>query len=236
MDSASVLRSVILADSRRTLGPSPAPATTVNDAEAAAPNGRHADLRMLVEEDRARGHAEGMKQGLAEAEQRIRDAIGAHEHRLTEQFEAAQVKRGEEAMQRLAVLDGVMQAFLRAHETQRREMEDDAVALALTALTKVLGAETGREQVLAGLVQQGLSHLQSAGHRIRLHPMDLQLLASGADGRDLLARHPSLQWIADPSLERGSCHIDADRGTLDVGLTSQLARIRDIWSRDGAGP
>jgi flagellar assembly protein FliH len=181
--------------------------------------------------DRAEGYAEGLRQGLADASARIASELSSRQRHLEAQFEQAEAKRAAEHARRLASLDGVVQGFAQSRDALVRAIEADAVSLAFEAVCKVLGPESGRGELLSSLVRQGLAKLHGqAVMRIRLHPRDLDELQASSEGRALSARQPGLQWTADPSLQRSSCLLDTDRGTLDASLQTQLGRLAQLWA------
>lgn len=224
-----VLRNAVLSGQRRLLRAPPQVASNIS-AGAAMPAERSKD-----EEARAKGYAEGQRQGLADAAARIADEINARQRHLAAQFDQAEAKRAADHTRRLATLDNLAHTLGQAGDTQLRAIEVSAIALAFEALCRVLGPDTGREPLLARLVQQGLAQLR--GHsllRLRMHPQDLAELPSSTEGQALVERHAAARWVADPTLERGACLLDTDHGSLDASLHTQLARLRELWSHTEA--
>jgi flagellar assembly protein FliH len=62
---------------------------------------------------------------------------------------------------------------------------------------------------------------------VRVAPEDAELLrsAAGKDALDGLAA-ARVEWVADPSLQRGDCVVDTDFGQVDGRLTTRLAELR----------
>lgn len=204
--------------------PTPAPAPSTSDAPAAAP-GFEA------------GHAEGLRQGLADAQARLEREIDGRWQTQRLQAEQAEKRRSEEHAQRLAALDNLLQTVQKALPERFLALERGAIELAYEALCRVCGphaeqqASPDRAGLLADILRQGVYQLRGQPWLgVRLHPRDHAALMASEPGRTLLARHPEVRIQPDASLEPLAAVIESDHGQLDVGLGTQLTRLKDLWA------
>jgi flagellar assembly protein FliH len=227
MEGSPILRDAVLGPVRRTLQGPRLPADLAPATSAAAADGPPSALEECA---RAAGHALGLKQGLAAAAARIDGEIAARQRQLESEYQRAAAELVAEHERRVALLDEMCKAFDRGTQEMLTKVEAHAVALAYEALCKILGPQPERRMVLADLVKAGLKRLEGqALHRVRMHPADIRELRSLFDARAVAAAAP-IPWHADSALEPGSCLVEADRGLLDVSLSGQLERLRDLWT------
>jgi flagellar biosynthesis/type III secretory pathway protein FliH len=246
MNASRVLRSPALGTTRRVLvGPAPvapplrgllAPTAAVS-ADSATTNAGATNIAFDA------GRAEGLKQGLTDAQTRIEHEIETRWQAQKTQWEQAERCRIEEHQQRLGALDAVLQTLQNGMPERFMALERQVVELAYGALCRVCGPHTeqsqpgGRAGLLADLLRQGMQHLR--GHAwlgVRLNARDHTALMASETGRALAERHPQVRFAIDAALEPLSVLVETDHGQLDVSLLTQLARLRDLWARaDDAG-
>ena len=106
----------------------------------------------------------------------------------------------------------------------RRQAEADLVKLALAIARRILHRELAVDpEALRGLAQAALERLQAQEIcRVKVHPSQEPLL------RSLLERHPqarAVEFLADPTLDRGTVVFESDRGNLDASVETQLREI-----------
>lgn len=201
---------------------------------AARPAGPEAESGALQVRERARaeGFEAGLKEGRAEAQRRLEEAIQAAQATAHAEAQAMLRKEAERLTQqwqeRAARLEALPDAVSAAVREHLDHLEREAVGLAFEALCRLLGAQAGRRETLEALVAQALSQVRTRPLRIRLDPADLALLAdAGATSRR--SAHPELQWIADPAVGAAGCVIEAEAGDLDASLRTQLDRLLRGW-------
>lgn len=183
----------------------------------------------------ARGHQEGyeagVREGLKDAQRQITELLEAQVAKLEAQAHAQLDKQTQEHAQRIERMDQLLDSLESAVTARLSELEPQAVALAFEALCKLLGQPSTHADTLAGFVQHGVHQIRhGALLSIKLHPADLALLAQHPDRATLEQRHPGMQWEADAKAARGNCTLVTDRGNLDVGLFTQLQRLRELWA------
>lgn len=231
MNGERVLRSPALGSQRRLLGEAPpssrptVPAPLIASPEPAP----------TAEFDA--GYAEGLRQGLADAQTHLAREIDLRRQALDTQAEQAEKRRQDEQGQRIAALEQLLQTVQKALPERFLALERGAIELAYEALCRVCGPHAeqhtgaGRAGLLADILRQGVHQLRGQPWLgLRLHPRDHDALMASDAGRALLARHPELRVQIDASLEPLAAIIESDHGQLDVSLATQLARLKDLWA------
>lgn len=147
------------------------------------------------------------------------------------QAAVAQLRR--EAMERVnAALETLRAQADRLAEQARA----DAVEIGFQVARRILEAEVRQSpEALFALVRSALRRAgESRRVAVRVAPEDAVLLQSEA-GRAALEGMTAarVEFVADPSLQRGDCLVDTDFGQVDGRLTTRLAEVRRAV--DGAG-
>lgn len=242
--TARVVRNPSLGSQRRLLGPATkvaVPASTGVEAPAAmAAMPVQADAQAVRET--ALGYEEGLRRGMAEASTRIEKELETRWQAHKQQFEQAERRRGDEHTQRLGALDAALKTIQKALPERFMALERQAVELAFEALCRVCGPQSeqadgaDRAGLLVDLVRQGIGQLR--GHALiglRLASSDYTAFMESEPSKALLERYPELRVTVDPSLEPLGCIVESDHGQLDVGLSTQLSRLRELWAQAGDG-
>lgn len=198
---ASVMREAALAEAERIIA----------DARARAES-ESAQLRARAEEE---GRARGLERGMAEGRERGR----------REAF--------DEAKERLAALESAWADGLRAFEARRdgmlveakRDVLDLAIEIGRRVTKRVASTDPS---VAVEQVREALALIARPTRlRVAVHPDDLPALREAMPSlmdRFEGAAHAELR--PDPSLGRGSCVVETDRGgTIDASIETQLERI-----------
>jgi len=102
---------------------------------------------------------------------------------------------------------------------------DTAVTLARQVVRSEL---TQRPECVSQVAQEAVGAvMMSARHlRLRMHPLDLALIDTGA-GEALRTRDVVLQ--ADPALHRGGCVVESDLGQVDARIESRWAQAAAVF-------
>jgi flagellar assembly protein FliH len=241
-----VVRNPPLGQERRALGGSASPAISPSSiapqafALPTAPVPATPSTEAVRESDV--GFDEGLRRGLDEANERIEKELETRWNTHKQQFEQAERRRSDEHTARLAGLDAMLKTIQKALPDRFMALERQAVELAYEALCKVCGpqpeqaAGSDRAGLLVDLVRQGIGQLR--GHAlvgVRLGTADHTAFMQSEASRALLDRYPELRVSVDPSLEPLGCIVESDHGQLDVGLATQLARLREVWAQETLG-
>lgn len=198
---ASVMRDAALAEAERII----AHARAQSEAEAA-------EIRARAAEE---GHAEGLERG------------------LTEGLEQGRRRAFDEAKERLAAIEAAWTDALRAFESRRDSMlveaKRDVLDLAVEIGRRVAKRVARTDPAVAvEQVREALALVTRPTRlRVSAHPDDLPTLRDAIPAlveRFSGAAHAELR--PDPSLARGSCVLETDRGgTIDASIDTQLERI-----------
>ncbi len=179
-------------------------AVILADAEATA--------EAVREQARAEGYAAGYAQGHAEgrihAEAELARAV-ALVHRAAEAAEAI----------RLALL---------------MEAEGQAVALAMAAARRVVGAAAERHaELAAAVVREGVRSTTGRLLRVRVHPDDVEAVTAALEETAPGAGAPV---VPDGAVEAGGCIIDVEGGCVDLRLSVQLDAVERLLVGPGTQP
>lgn len=198
-----------------------------------------------LEEALAQARAEGLQQGreaglqlgLKDAQARLDEATEAAQAAAAAKLERESARLAKQWSERMARLDALVQSFEGQLSRYWGHLEVDAAELAFEVACRVLGDSAARRQLIEDMVAQAMSALRGQALRVRLSDADLALLAEAGEGESagLRARHPGVEWIADPSVQAGGCLIDGEAGTLDARLEVQLQRLLQQWRAGTAG-
>jgi flagellar assembly protein FliH len=161
-------------------------------------------------------------QKIAESYQNgVRDGDSAATQRMGGQVKA-KIDQLSRSIEQLALHRGKVQ----------REAEPELVRLSLAIARRIMRRELSVDpESLLGLVKAGLERIESADvHRVRVHPEHASILAGLLEGA---AR--SVEIAPDPGLPVGAVIFETSRGSLDVGLETQLKEIErgfvDLYPR-----
>jgi flagellar biosynthesis/type III secretory pathway protein FliH len=163
-----------------------------------------ARARTEAEEAYERGLADGLREGTANAEDRIRPALEALA-RVAESLEAA----GKETA---------------------RDRERDLHGLALAVARKLVQREVTADPTLVrDLVGRALDMMPpDAPLEVRLGPDELSTIGPELARLHASGRPAPIQWVADPALERGDFLVESPLRIVD-GRTD--AALRSIYER-----
>ena len=121
-------------------------------------------------------------------------------------------------------------AVLRAHTIDRaydqvREIEHEVVELALAIAARILRRESQMDPLLlTGAVRVALGHLsKTAVARLLVPAQDFPLWADTIEHIPNLSLKPTV--VADERMRLGECKIEAEMGSIDLSIRSQLAEI-----------
>lgn len=114
--------------------------------------------------------------------------------------------------------------FVTLRRRIRQEAEQDIVNLALAIAKKILHRELSIDpHALSGVVKAALERIAIREVQcIRMHPLEVEILRNSLIAAGL---PPSIEIIADGSLEKGAIRLDTVRGELDAGVGTQLQEI-----------
>jgi flagellar assembly protein FliH len=182
------------------------------------------DSAVAFAEGRAEGFREGLEHGRVEAE-----AKGRAEERARN--EAA---RATEVQQRKCNAETTVQNFIRTQEQFQRQMENEAVRLSLAIAARILRREALMDPLLlTGAVRVALGQLsESAKVTLHVPQADLSLWRDAIEHLPNLSKRPVV--VGEDAMELGEARIEAEMGSVDLSLKSQLVEIeRGFFDRIG---
>lgn len=183
------------------------------------------------EPTRAEGFSLGYEEGLAQASQEMEQKLETLKRELVADFAEQSRQR---AKQLAAGVDALRAELIRQQQAcsaELRRIEPLSVALAFEALCKLLGDQTHRRDLLKALIAQGLKAFQlGAPARILLNAQDWQLIADSAPSTWLPQPADDIEISADSSLEPGCCLLQVGRLQLDMSMSTQLDRLKQLWA------
>jgi flagellar assembly protein FliH len=159
------------------------------------------------------------RQASEEVENRIKEA---HQRGFREGEAAATHKMAEQVRIKLEHLGRSIEQ-LALHRTKiQREAEPELVRLALAIARRIMRRElTVDPDSLQGLLKAGLEKIESAeAHRVRVNPEHASTVAALLEG----SARP-IEVTSEPGLPVGAVIFETSRGSIDVGLETQLKEI-----------
>lgn len=171
---------------------------TAASAPAAVEQPTVQDLQAIEQQAREEGRAAGLAEGLAVAEQQLR--------------------------QRMAQLDALYVATTHPLLAFDEQTADELARLAMVVARRVVAHELQlNPELIARAVREAADALPAATRELRvyLHPDDLALV------RALDVAERDWQLLADPSLARGDCRMESERSRLDARVETRLAAVID---------
>lgn len=165
----------------------------------------HAAAHSRLEDAYRRGHADGSHEGFARASQELAPVA--------------------------AVLRGLCEELTAAREHFEADRSRNLYGLALAIARQLLQREVQTDPtVMRDLVAQALDQMPPEGTvDVRLNPVDLAALSSALEELHAAGRGLTLQWIAEPSLERGSFVLESPArivdGRADVALRTLYEKL-----------
>lgn len=174
------------------------------------------------------GSAES-RQTSDEGEQRVREA---HQRGFREGEAAAmQIMAGQVKVKIENLGRSIEQLALHRAKIQR-EAEPELVRLSMAIARRIMRRElTVDPESLLGLLKAGLEKIESAeAHRVRVNPEHASTVAALLEG----SARP-IEVTSEPGLPVGSVIFETSRGSIDVGMETQLKEIErgfaDLYPR-----
>lgn len=206
--------------------PSPAPGQSAADAEAQRRRRQREDAeekarRAIAEKARQQGFESGYSEGHEQGYQ------AGYKEGLEAANAAAELEFNKRLDMTLRPLAELADNFRQALATLDTEVADQLVELALITGRQLAGESlAANPEHILSVVRELLDAdtTLNGKPRLWLHPDDLELVTTSM-GDSLEAS--GWECHADPSLERGGCHVTSAAGGLDASLSTQWKAILD---------
>jgi flagellar assembly protein FliH len=154
-----------------------------------------------------------------EGEQRVREA---HQRGFREGEAAATQKMAEQVRVKIELLGRSIEQLALHRAKIQREAEPELVRLAMAIARRIMRRElTVDPESLLGLLKAGLEKIESAeAHRVRVNPEHAATVTALLEG----SARP-IEVTSEPGLPVGSVIFETSRGSIDVGMETQLKEI-----------
>ena len=161
------------------------------------------------EEGRSQGYDLGYKQGLAAANDRMKEQLTQTSERCN-----AMILASEQEYSRIV-----------------QEAEPQIIELVLAICRKIIVEEVGeRPSAVLAVVREALQRVRDQKQIvIHVSPDDYDfILAARRELQSVIGAEQSLSITADPVLNKGGCLIETSFGTVEAGIDTQLDSIRKV--------
>ncbi|MBC7380680.1 MAG: hypothetical protein H7346_25045 [Burkholderiaceae bacterium] len=162
-----------------------------------------AKVKNIFEQAREAGHEAGMK----DAARQIREEIDAA----------------------MAQIGALAQGLGEARQDLYREIEDTAVEVIFTSVTRILGRAATDRQLAVEMVQNVISQVKDRERLlVRVSPKDYEIVQAALQRSESAGQfHGNFQLVADQLVQLGGCVIESDAGSLDARLEIQIKHLKD---------
>ena len=180
-------------------------------------NGHDADARWLVELDEPAPRHSAADRAADHDKQIYARAYADGQHAAM----AAAEQQSQEQARRLAT---AVAAIAHLRQTVMQRAERDVVRLALAMASRIAHREIRQDPAqIAAIARDAIARLGDRVEAIvRLHPRDLEAVRAAALGE---GEPTTIQIVADPRLDPGSCVVESPAGTVDASIDTQLREI-----------
>jgi flagellar biosynthesis/type III secretory pathway protein FliH len=191
-----------IASDRRVLRAAEVPALQEAEQVLAELRALFVQEELRVDEACERASAQGLAEGLADAQVRARAELADALARLT-----------------------------RAHEDERRRLQQGVASLALEVFHKLLGEVADGERVARLAAQAARELLPARTWRLQVHPTQAAGLRAALQhiDPDDKAGLAGAEIVADAELAETDCRLITEFGSADASLSTQVRRLAGAW-------
>lgn len=178
-----------------------------------------AKAKKLIEQSKLysqTAHANAEREGFAEGKERARDEAVSD---LRKVMESAR---------------DTLKQTRQLHETLAKSMESGLAKLAVKIAEKVISKEVSSDpDVVVAMVRAQLEKMKDRDHVIiHVHPEDLHTVKEKKEMFVQFAPQvKTLEIESDSRVDRGSCMVETNLGTVDASITTQLQAIELVFSK-----
>jgi flagellar assembly protein FliH len=190
-------------------------------AHDAAESKRSVELEQRVAQETQRAFEAGRERGRAEGRAAEQEA------------QAASIEAGRERQARQTA--ELVENFVRERDRYLQKVEHEVVQLALAVAARILRREAQMDPLLlTGAVRVALGQLAGSTRvTLKVPPLELDLWEEAIATMPKLALKPVV--VAGEGMRLGDCRMEAELGSVDLGIRAQLAEIeRGFFDRVGA--
>lgn len=145
-------------------------------------------------------------------------------------LEQARAVSSQATDEQIARLISIANVLSQTESRLLERAEDTLVAVAYTAVCRMIADIGLTHDTVAGYVGRAISECCNQGEAltIRLNPQDLELMSQVDHDGNRTAVDAPRQWRGDASVALGGCIVDSAGGTLDARLETQLTSLKEI--------
>ncbi|MFC4291068.1 hypothetical protein ACFOWX_01425 [Sphingorhabdus arenilitoris] len=178
-------------------------------------------------------HIRRLEAQLAALETQLHEGKEALQQRYDQGFEEGQLAKEEEIEEdrtkALAALHSSLENALADFERELSVMHHFAVTVAQTAITKILGDDSHRQQIMKSIIARQFAGLEKQNIlKVTLSKIDFP---NSTDISDLAAQLSISADCINTSAEHdaGACFIELNLGTIDASLDRQLHNLNMMF-------
>ncbi|MFO7955074.1 FliH/SctL family protein [Thioalkalivibrio sp.] len=174
-----------------------------------------AEIEAIEEEARKNGFEAGYAEG--------------HELGQKEAEKAARAREDKKLRETVAALEAVAGGLADPLAEAADALEPELLALVTVLARKVVQSELeSRPEQIRAVLEGALAQLPGRNQEVRVHvnPEDQGLVETYGERADT-----RITWVADPSLARGGCRVEAGAASVDASLERRLQHaIEALWN------
>lgn len=167
----------------------------------------HDQLQESIQQDRESASSEGFERG----------------------YEDGLAKGKADLEQQTANLSDMGVLLQNAINSQWQEIDKLAVEIGFSSLIKFIGDRMGDKAFVSALILEAVQKIRGEKNLcIHISPRDFKLLSGGLDSlRQQLAK-TRVEFQSDTRVEVGGCIVNADHGSWDARLETQVQRLKNV--------
>jgi len=159
-----------------------------------------------------------------EYKQRLGSELAALRQQAMDAGREAGLQQGQQTAEaqykkQLETLRLLLESMQGARQRYIEDIGDDAIEIALAAVTKILGEGFATREAAVAAVQEAMRCCKQRGRLVvKVAPQDFELLNG---------RLSEVELIPDDQVKWGGCVLEGPSGNLDARLETQMQRLRD---------
>lgn len=162
-------------------------------------------IRIQAEEAYQRAYQEGFEKGQNDSYMQQQQLIQAHEQQMRDELEALQYER----------------------ENVQKFIEPEMVQIIAELVEKMIGVQAIEPDVILFLIRAGFSEMDGSGDlTVKVSFEDYDIVMDNSNQlHELFSERLTLEILRDGSLSKNECLIEADMGTVNCSLNTQVQNL-----------
>lgn len=143
-------------------------------------------------------------------------------------YQSSVETKGEQDQKNSQALTAAIELLSNSADKQWQGVEQLAVEIGFSALLKIIAERLGNAEFTRGIVVNAVQKVRAERTLVvRLSPHDFDLLKDSMDQVKSELAKSSVDFVADARIELGGCIVEADHGSWDARLETQLLHLKD---------